>query len=129
MCRISKADSNPRWHGAWVPRADSDSEHAPTCLGGEPSSMMPHQTSESSSGSGTPTTRFVNSDVTSTGFSAVPNGASSLITPFATHGASCEARASVLLPTAGEDASIEISGAIHERMVVCMLTCSCITDV
>ena len=40
--------------------------------------MMPHHTSESSSGSGTPTTRLSNSDVTSVGFSAVPNGASSL---------------------------------------------------
>ena len=37
-----------------------------------------HQTNESSSGSGTPTTRWSNIDGTSTGFSAVPKGPSNL---------------------------------------------------
>lgn len=48
------------------------------CLGGWPSSMVPHQMMESSYGSGTPTILSCSDDVTSTGLSSVPQGASSL---------------------------------------------------
>lgn len=48
------------------------------CRGPSPSSIMAHHTSESSSGSGTPTMRDGSIDGTTTGLSAVPNGACSL---------------------------------------------------
>ena len=46
------------------------------CFGGSPAFKTPHQTVESSSASGTPTTLSANADVTSTGDVSVPNGAS-----------------------------------------------------
>ena len=45
--------------------------------GGSPSRTVPHQTIESSAGSGTPTTRSEKTEVTSTGAAVVPQGASS----------------------------------------------------
>lgn len=48
------------------------------CLGGSPSLMLPHQITESSYGSGTPTILSANADVTWTGLSSVPQGASNL---------------------------------------------------